>query len=79
MDFHGANGTPEIPFRFVLDFLKCNTVFTGALYNFRFTAQNLPESHQLEICGRLKIALTIAGAGFIKWKVNQHEDQPGNG
>ena len=79
MDFLGASGAPEFPFRFVLDFLKCNTVFTGALYNFRFTAQNLPEGHQLETCGRLENGLTIAGADFIKWKANHHDHQPGGG
>ena len=38
-----------------------------------------PKVTKLEISGRLEIALAIAEAGFLKWKANHHDDQPGGG
>jgi hypothetical protein len=48
----GAIGAPEIPFRFVRDFLECNMGFTNTSYNFRFTLPRriYPKVTRLEIC-----------------------------
>ena len=70
MDFLGAIGAPEIPFRFVRDFLECNMVFTNCSYNFRFTGQNFPEGNQTRNLRAWRPALLSPG------RLPQMENEP---